>query len=328
MRNLFTSLLLLTSMITVQAQTKRIIATNDMTAREIINKNAYIEFSSKDSIKSNLPSITICEDGSLSWDDKITGKQPRLNVLDEIFEAFRQVDALSKMRAARYRFHQKLVYDETGHFCCMAQTAEELNISEKLFNRFKREMEEENKSLDEKRKNSNGRKVYIHANNNYLEQLLIEPKDFSKLEIKDNGFTAREIVEKNIFIPYTMEELRAKSYENEYEETISYVHPAYRAALYRFYKNVEQNEDGTCTWTTKNGAELNISEDLFNKFANETKETNEFILENKLKGINTHTPLYDEKYFNELLDDEHAKNLLEQKQIIIYLPRFNRVEIK
>ena len=99
--------------------------------------------------------------------------------------------------------------------------------------------------------------------------------------------------------------------------------------MYRFYKNVKQDENGICTWTIQSGKELNMSEDLFRLFANETTSANEFIKENAKKGMKTSTTIYNDKYLNELLDDEHAKRLIERRYNIRYMiPGFNRVEIQ
>lgn len=322
MRQLVTLLFAL-SIFTVTAQTERIIATYNMTAGEIIVKNAYIEFNENDSIGIKPPFI-VTKIGGLTWDKNVGVPNQ-----DDMWEAFDRIAASSKMRAARFRFLKTLTYNGDGLISCSAKTAEDLNISNELFQRFIKELENENEKIEQKKKENKGGKVIIYGNNDYLSNLLEEPKDLSTLEIKDNGLTAREIVEQNIYIPYTREELAVKAYENEYEKTISYVHPAYRAAMYRFYKNVKQDENGICTWTIQSGKELNMSEDLFRLFANETTSANEFIKENAKKGMKTSTTIYNDKYLNELLDDEHAKRLIERRYNIRYMiPGFNRVEIQ
>ena len=317
MRNLFTSLLLLTSIITVQAQTKRIIATNDMTAREIIEKNAYIEFTRGEDIGLKFPFVVTESAQIETCSDSIADPSP-----EEWMNVWKQLYACSKMRAAHYRLYETLSLDEEKRLITTAKSAADLNISESLFKVFMQQINQRNKGLQFAKENyaSMGLEIYLEKDM-YLKAFLIEPIDYSKVEFKDNGLTAQEMVEKNILIEYTVEEL------NKTEFNID--HPAWRAARYRFYKYVEENEEGLFTCNIKNGAELNISEDLFNYFKKDLEWVNEGIKRN-IKDGNTHIskPKFDEDYLNNLLDDNFVKNYLTTKIRLSYFPQYNHISAR
>ena len=119
MRQLVTLLFAL-SIFTVTAQTERIIATYNMTAGEIIVKNAYIEFNENDSIGIKPPFI-VTKIGGLTWDKNVGVPNQ-----DDMWEAFDRIAASSKMRAARFRFLKTLTYNGDGLISCSAKTAETL----------------------------------------------------------------------------------------------------------------------------------------------------------------------------------------------------------
>lgn len=317
MRNLFTSLLLLTSIITVQAQTKRIIATNDMTAREIIEKNAYIEFTRGEDIGLKFPFVVTESAQIETCSDSIADPSP-----EEWMNVWKQLYACSKMRAAHYRLYETLSLDEEKRLITTAKSAADLNISESLFKVFMQQINQRNKGLQFAKDNyaSMGLEIYFEKDK-YLEVFLKEPIDYSKVEFKDNGLTAQEMVEKNVYIGYTIEELNKSEFQTN--------HPAWRAACYRFYKQVKENEKGLYVWSVKNGAELNISEDLFNHFRKDLEWVNEGIKRN-IKDGNTHIskPKFDDNYLNRLLDDNFARNHLIQINSYTYFPQYSHISAR
>ena len=314
MRNLFTSLLLLASFITVQAQTKRIIATNDMTAREIIEKNAYIAFTRGEDVGFKFPFVVTESALIATCSDSIAN--PSIN---EWHNAWEQLYACSKMRAAHYRLYETLSLDEEKRLITSAKSAVDLNISEPLFKVFMQQINQRNKSLQFAKENyaSMGLEIYLEKDM-YLKAFLVEPIDYSKVEFKDNGLTAQEMVEKNVFIKYTVEELNKSEFNTD--------HPAWRAARYRFCKHIEEDEEGLYTWSVKNGAELNISEDLFNHFKKDLEWVNEGI---KRSINNGDTPIlkpkYDENYLNQLLDDNFVRFYLTKRTRVSYYPQYNTI---
>ena len=317
MRNLFTSLLLLTSIITVQAQTKKIIATNDMTAREIIDKNAYIEFTRGENVGFKFPFVVTESAQITTCSDSIANPS-----IIEWSTAWEQLYACSKMRAAHYRLYETLSLDEEKRLITSAKSAADLNISEPLFKVFMQQINQRNKGLQFAKDNyaSMGLEIYFEKDR-YLEAFMKEPIDYSKVEFKDNGLTAQEMVEKNIFIGYTVEDLNKTEFQAN--------HPAWRAARYRFYKHVKENEEGLYTWSIKNGAELNISEDLFNLFKKDLEWLNESI-KRDIKNGETHIskPKFDEQYLKELLDDNFVRNYLTKTIRLSYYPQYRSISAK
>ena len=142
MRNLFTSLLLLASIITVQAQNKRVIATNDMTAREIIEQNAYIEFTRGEDIGFKFPFVVTESAHIETCSDSIAELSN-----EEWMNAWEQLYACSKMRAAHYRLYETLSLDEEKRLITTAKSAADLNISEPLFKVFIQQINQRNKGL-------------------------------------------------------------------------------------------------------------------------------------------------------------------------------------
>ena len=317
MRNLFTSLLLLTSIITVQAQTKKIIATNDMTAREIIDKNAYIEFTRGENVGFKFPFVVTESAQITTCSDSIANPS-----IIEWSTAWEQLYACSKMRAAHYRLYETLSLDEEKRLITTAKSSADLNISEPLFKVFMQQINQRNKGLQFAKDNyaSMGLEIYFEKDR-YLEAFMKEPIDYSKVEFKDNGLTAQEIVEKNVFIGYTIEELNKTEFKTD--------HPAWRAARYRFYKHVEENEEGLFICSIKNGAELNISENIFNHFKKDLEWVNEGIKRNIIDG-NTHIskPKFDEDYLNNLLDDNFIRNYLTTRIRLSYFPQYNNISAR
>ena len=182
MKNLFTLLLVLAS-ITTQAQTKRIIATNDMTAREIIEKNAYIEFIQGEEIGFKYPFVVTEAALIETCSDSVAN--PSIN---EWSAAWEQLYACSKMRAAHYRLYETLSLDEEKRLITSAKSHADLNISEPLFNVFIQQINRRNKSLQFVKNEcaSTGREIYLEKER-VMKALMTEPIDYSKVEFKDNG---------------------------------------------------------------------------------------------------------------------------------------------
>ena len=124
--------------------------------------------------------------------------------------------------------------------------------------------------------------------------------------------TTKEIVESGVSINITMNELedmeREAASRSGQEERPMFAIPAYRAAHYRFVTHAKQDENGTLTWTATCGADLNMSDDLFNWFAKDFTWQNGIIQKNLREGIK-HTPVWiNEEYLNNILSDEFVTN--------------------
>lgn len=133
----------------------------------------------------------------------------------------------------------------------------------------------------------------------------------ANIETKDDAFktmTAQQIVESGVPINVTMNEL-----EDMEKETVSrsggeerplWAIPAYRAAHYRFVTHAKQDENGLVTWTAKCGADLNISDNLFNAFVKEFETINAWLQEAMEKGEKLEPVWINEEYLNNVLIDE------------------------
>ena len=122
-----------------------------------------------------------------------------------------------------------------------------------------------------------------------------------------DNMTAREIVDKNVFIDYTMEDLNVQSRSTN---TIVAAHPAFRAAAHRFYKTVKMDEKGFATWSAKSGKELNMSENLFNHFVKGMEWANTRMEESIKKGKNLQPMDISDEYLNNIIDDDYVNNIL------------------
>lgn len=149
---------------------------------------------------------------------------------------------------------------------------------------------------------------------------------------KDDFFktmTAEEIVELGVSINVTIDQLEDMARDavsrNGGEEFPLWAIPAYRAAHYRFVTHAKQDENGMLTWTAKCGADLNMSDDLFNAFVREFESVNGWILE-CIENKEEYEPIWiNEEYLNNVLVDELIEKRLnfikESKE------RINRGEI-
>lgn len=325
MKKLFVLLLLLGATI-LQAQTTSIKATNEMTAREIIEKNAYIEFTRGENIGLKFPFI-IHESGTVFIDsdslDMANVAEPSIN---EWHLAIGKFYGCSKMRAAHYRFYKTLSLDEEKRLVTTAKSAADLNISEELFKRFMKEINRRNETLPGIKADYDAKGIEIYfEKDERLKTFLEEPIDYLKVELKDKGLTTQEMVEKNVFIGYTVEELKTLSHESK----LNAEHPAQRAARYRFYKRVKENEEGLYYWDVKSGAELNISEDLFNHYTKDLEWVNEGIKRSIERGDTPISkPKFDVNYLNNLLNDNHSRYILRNINSLKYYPTHNAVNAK
>ena len=90
----------------------------------------------------------------------------------------------------------------------------------------------------------------------------------------------------------------------------------YRAAHYRFVTHAKQDENGIVTWTAKCGADLNISDDLFDAFVKEFEEVNAFIQDCMDKGIKCDPIWIDEEYLYHVIDDGWVEDQLRIEKLI------------
>ena len=142
--------------------------------------------------------------------------------------------------------------------------------------------------------------------------------DSSKtISTKDDAFkmmTAKEIVESGVSLNVTVAELEDMERENvsrsSKEERPLWAIPAYRAAHYRFVTHAKQDKNGILTWTAKCGADLNMSDDLFNAFVREFESVNGWILESIEKGEKCEPIWINEEYLNSVLVDEFVEKRL------------------
>lgn len=128
---------------------------------------------------------------------------------------------------------------------------------------------------------------------------------------KDDAFksmTAKEIVESGVSLNVTVADLEDMERESVSrsgaEERPLWTIPAYRAAHYRFVTHAKQDENGLLTWTAKCGADLNMSDDLFNAFVREFESVNGWIQESIEKGEICEPIWINEEYLSNVLDDE------------------------
>lgn len=144
---------------------------------------------------------------------------------------------------------------------------------------------------------------------------------------KDDAFksmTAKEIVESGVSLNVTVADLEDMERESVSrsgaEERPLWTIPAYRAAHYRFVTHAKQDENGLLTWTAKCGADLNMSDDLFNAFVREFESVNGWIQESIEKGEKCEPIWINEEYLSNVLDDELIEerlNFLKESKAMI-----------
>lgn len=143
------------------------------------------------------------------------------------------------------------------------------------------------------------------------------------IETKDDAFknmTAKQIVESGVSVNVTREQLQsmerdAVSRSGKDERPLGAL-AGYRAAHYRFVTHAKQDENGIVTWTAKCGADLNISDDLFDAFVKEFEEVNAFIQDCMDKGIKCDPIWIDEEYLYHVIDDGWVEDQLRIEKLI------------
>ena len=148
-------------------------------------------------------------------------------------------------------------------------------------------------------------------------------ESLSNIETKDDAFknmTAKQIVESGVSVNVTREQLQimerdAVSRSGNDERPLGAL-AGYRAAHYRFVTHAKQDKNGIVTWTAKCGADLNISDDLFNAFVLEFEEVNAFIQDCMDKGIKCDPIWIDEEYLYHVIDDGWMEDQLRIEKMI------------
>ena len=148
-------------------------------------------------------------------------------------------------------------------------------------------------------------------------------ESLSNIETKDDAFknmTAKQIVESGVSVNVTREQLQsmerdAVSRSGKDERPLGAL-AGYRAAHYRFVTHAKQDENGIVTWTAKCGADLNISDDLFDAFVKEFEEVNAFIQDCMDKGIKCDPIWIDEEYLYHVIDDGWVEDQLRIEKMI------------
>lgn len=145
----------------------------------------------------------------------------------------------------------------------------------------------------------------------------------SNIETKDDSFktmTAEQIIESGVSVNVTREQLldmerEAVSRSGRDERPLGAL-AGYRAAHYRFVTHANQDENGIVTWTAKCGADLNISDDLFNAFVEEFEEFNAFLQDCMDKGVKCDPVWIDEEYLYHVMNDAWIEDQLRIEKMV------------
>lgn len=124
----------------------------------------------------------------------------------------------------------------------------------------------------------------------------------AKIEALGKVATVRDLIDNNIFIDIDKETVAKMKTSPHAIEKGSLNDLKIMAANYLFYKHVTLDKDSFYTWDIKNGAEIGISEDIFDLIANNLKEANSHIKDAHAKGTTIRVSQPDEKYLNRLLE--------------------------
>lgn len=116
-----------------------------------------------------------------------------------------------------------------------------------------------------------------------------------------DGMTAQEIIEKDVFISLTPDDIGAKISTG----TPYVLIPEARAATYRFYKQVSFDENHIATCKVNNGSEIKISEELFKNYMKDLEATNETARNALATGQKINFSNLDDEYFDRLLDENY-----------------------
>ena len=145
----------------------------------------------------------------------------------------------------------------------------------------------------------------------------------SNIETKDDSFktmTAEQIIESGVSVNVTREQLldmerEAVSRSGRDERPLGAL-AGYRAAHYRFVTHAKQDENGIVTWTAKCGADLNISDDLFNAFVEEFEGFNAFLQDCMDKGVKCDPVWIDEEYLYHVMNDVWIEDQLRIEKMV------------
>jgi hypothetical protein len=145
----------------------------------------------------------------------------------------------------------------------------------------------------------------------------------SNIETKDDSFktmTAEQIIESGVSVNVTREQLldmerEAVSRSGRDERPLGAL-AGYRAAHYRFVTHAKQDENGIVTWTAKCGADLNISDDLFNAFVEEFEGFNAFLQDCMDKGVKCDPVWIDEEYLYHVMNDAWVEDQLRIEKMV------------
>lgn len=145
----------------------------------------------------------------------------------------------------------------------------------------------------------------------------------SNIETKDDSFktmTAEQIIESGVSVNVTREQLldmerEAVSRSGRDERPLGAL-AGYRAAHYRFVTHAKQDENGIVTWTAKCGADLNISDDLFNAFVEEFEGFNAFLQDCMDKGVKCDPVWIDEEYLYHVMNDAWIEDQLRIEKMV------------
>ena len=145
----------------------------------------------------------------------------------------------------------------------------------------------------------------------------------SNIETKDDSFktmTAEQIIESGVSVNVTREQLldmerEAVARSGRDERPLGAL-AGYRAAHYRFVTHAKQDENGIVTWTAKCGADLNISDDLFNAFVEEFEGFNAFLQDCMDKGVKCDPVWIDEEYLYHVMNDAWIEDQLRIEKMV------------
>ena len=145
----------------------------------------------------------------------------------------------------------------------------------------------------------------------------------SNIETKDDSFktmTAEQIIESGVSVNVTRVQLldmerEAVSRSGRDERPLGAL-AGYRAAHYRFVTHAKQDENGIVTWTAKCGADLNISDDLFNAFVEEFEGFNAFLQDCMDKGVKCDPVWIDEEYLYHVMNDAWIEDQLRIEKMV------------
>lgn len=145
----------------------------------------------------------------------------------------------------------------------------------------------------------------------------------SNIETKDDSFktmTAEQIIKSGVSVNVTREQLldmerEAVSRSGRDERPLGAL-AGYRAAHYRFVTHAKQDENGIVTWTAKCGADLNISDDLFNAFVEEFEGFNAFLQDCMDKGVKCDPVWIDEEYLYHVMNDAWIEDQLRIEKMV------------